>query len=142
MGRGLQVHNYDPGTDVNNISVQREFSLLATFKKVFRMIARLQGLGDNEFALLFEDDIAVHIISSAQVALSLGYSLLCHGMADSNRPASVTALTRRQPAMLQQRQGPAAEGEPATRCHANGHMAPQPPGILGRINVRHAASEA
>ena len=63
----MQVHNYDANIDVNNVRVQREFSLLATFKKVFRMIARLQGLHDDHFALLFEDDIAAHTVFGGQV---------------------------------------------------------------------------
>jgi len=59
------VHNYDANTDVGSARQQREFSLLATFKKVFRMIA--QALADDQFALLFEDDIAVHTLFGAQV---------------------------------------------------------------------------
>lgn len=62
-----QVHNYDAHTNVNDERTQREFSLLATFKKVFRMVARLPGLRDDQFALLFEDDIAVHGDVGAQV---------------------------------------------------------------------------
>ena len=61
------MHNYDAHTDVNDVRTQREFSLLATFKKVFRTIARLPGLRDDQFALLFEDDIAVHSDVWAQV---------------------------------------------------------------------------
>ena len=61
------MHNYDPHTNVNDERTQREFSLLATFKKVFRMVSRLPGLRDDQFALLFEDDIAVHGDVGAQV---------------------------------------------------------------------------
>ena len=37
----------------------REFSLLATFKRVLRLASELPT-GDDAFALIFEDDIAVH----------------------------------------------------------------------------------
>ncbi|KAK9833276.1 hypothetical protein WJX81_001946 [Elliptochloris bilobata] len=71
-----KVHKYDANTDVANMRTQREFSLLATFKKVFRMIARLQGLDEDQFALLFEDDIAVHTIFGAQVTKRRARSLI------------------------------------------------------------------
>ncbi len=81
------MHNYDANTDVGSVRQQREFSLLATFKKVFRMIARQQALADDQFALLFEDDIAVHTLFGAQVrrrppqgalAVSLSEYIVCH----------------------------------------------------------------
>ena len=37
----------------------REFSLLATFKRVLRLASELP-ISDDAFALVFEDDIAVH----------------------------------------------------------------------------------
>ena len=85
----LQVHNYDAHTNVNDERTQREFSLLATFKKVFRMVSRLPGLRDDQFALLFEDDIAVHGDVGAQVKAGLLASVsACIPALAESRPQS------------------------------------------------------
>ena len=54
-----RVHSYADAVHFDEARTQREFSLLATFKHVLRLVSKLP-IGDDTFALVFEDDIAVH----------------------------------------------------------------------------------
>ena len=51
---------YDAIINTTSKVVQRELALRATFYRLFHTIAKLSSLGEDDFACLFEDDIAVH----------------------------------------------------------------------------------
>ena len=51
---------YDAVANTSAIVVQRQLALRATFFRLFQAVATLSSLGEDDFAYLFEDDIAVH----------------------------------------------------------------------------------
>lgn len=54
-----RVNGYAHAVHFDEARTLREFSLLATFKRVLRLASRLP-IGDGALVLVFEDDIAVH----------------------------------------------------------------------------------
>ena len=75
-----RVHSYANAVHFGEARTQREFSLLATFKHVLRLASKLP-IGDDAFALVFEDDIAAHPAvtpASFMQALEYGAQLAAH----------------------------------------------------------------
>ncbi|KAK9834875.1 hypothetical protein WJX81_005664 [Elliptochloris bilobata] len=57
---GYKAHSYDKDVNLDDATTQREFSLLATWERLLQHIAGDPDMAESDFALIFEDDIALH----------------------------------------------------------------------------------
>ncbi len=53
-------HNYDKDADVDNVVTQRLFSLTVAWERLMRHIAHNTDMADDDFAFVFEGDIALY----------------------------------------------------------------------------------
>ena len=71
-----KVHNYDKDLDLSDVVTQRELSLTATWDRLIAHIARHTDMEDDDFACVFEDDIALH----DDVTHAVARRAILHGM--------------------------------------------------------------
>ena len=53
-------HDFDKAVDTEQVQAQRYFSALVTWERLLAHIAASAHMADNDFALAFEDDVALH----------------------------------------------------------------------------------
>ena len=57
---GYRAHSYDKDADLEDPVTQREFSLVAAWERLLQHIANDPDMETDDFACIFEDDIALH----------------------------------------------------------------------------------
>ena len=70
------VHNYDKDVNLSDIVTQREFSLVSTWDRLLRRVTSDPNMADDDFACIFEDDIALH----DDVSHTVARRAILHGM--------------------------------------------------------------
>ena len=70
------MHDYDKAANLSDVVTQRELSLVATWDRLLRRFASDPNLADDDFACIFEDDIALH----DDVSHTVARRAILHGM--------------------------------------------------------------
>ncbi len=124
-------HNYDKDADVDNVVTQRLFSLTVAWERLTRHIAHDTDMAGDDFAFVFEGDIALH----DNVSHADARRAVLHGMDLARRRAPVPgrllhpvrgwggrgAVARQhQVREVQQQVHPCAGGHQAQGGHAHG----------------------
>ena len=74
--RVYRNHNYDKHVNLSDLVTQREFSLVAAWERLLAHVAHHVEIGPDDWAAVFEDDIALH----DELSHAAARRALLHGM--------------------------------------------------------------